>query len=78
MGEQSVSAMIPNFIAVVSGASLAKVLPVQPLGRPAKSAVRVTLRVVLRKKARRVKSGASDLIFEFGFMFIHVCQSTAA
>src|ERR1043166_7196203 len=51
IGEQSVSAIMPNFILVVSGASLAKTDPVQRLGRPANSAA-VAERA---RKFRRVK-----------------------
>src|SRR5687768_5319905 len=37
IGEQSVSAMMPNLMAVVSGASLAYTPPAQPCGTPANS-----------------------------------------
>ena len=37
IGEQSVSAIMPNFIFAVSGASLAKTEPVQRAGKPARS-----------------------------------------
>src|ERR1043166_4279331 len=70
MGEQSVSAIMPKFMGLVSGASLAKALPIHPLGRPAKSALSVTPRAVLPRNCRRESSRGRDLDFEVGIIFI--------
>src|SRR5690348_11526911 len=53
MGEQSVSAMMPKFSAVVSGPSAAKALPTQPFGSPANRAVSVAPRTARRRNWRR-------------------------
>src|SRR5690242_19405852 len=75
MGEQSVSAIIPNFSAVVSGASLANALPTQPLGRPAKSAVSVAPLTDLRKKLRRLWAGSGLSDDELAFDFRSILNS---
>jgi hypothetical protein len=53
IGEQSVSAMIPNFRSAVSGASLAKTEPTQPAGRPLNRAARPAPLAVVERKRRR-------------------------
>src|SRR5258707_7203461 len=63
IGEQSVSAMIPNLRAVVSGASLAYAEPTQPLGRPAKSVARAAPLAALRRNSRRLCSGEDEVRF---------------
>src|SRR5690242_2787272 len=56
MGEQSVSAIIPNFIELLSGASLAYAEPNHPLGNPANSVARVVPLTALVTNCRRVNS----------------------
>jgi hypothetical protein len=51
MLEQSVSAMMPRLMSVVSGASLAKADPTQPFGKPAR---RAAVADVLKKERRVV------------------------
>src|SRR5437879_11045003 len=63
IGEQSVSAMIPNLRAVVSGASLAYAAPTQLLGRPAKSVARAAPLTVLPRNSRRFCSGEDEVRF---------------
>src|ERR1043165_1408945 len=52
MGELSVRAIIPNLSWLVSGLSLARVLPAQPLGNPATSVVKEMPAVALRNWRR--------------------------
>ena len=49
MLEQSVSAMMPSLMSAVSGASLAKTLPVQLAGKPARSDAAVVRRMNERR-----------------------------
>src|SRR5438445_294729 len=62
IGEQSVSAIMPNFTVAVSGASLANAVPTQPFGRPANNAVRVAPLAALPRNARRDSSGEDELV----------------
>ena len=68
MGEQSVNAIMPKFSAVVSGASLAKAVPVQPLGRPANNVASAAPLAVRRRKSRRENSDSDGFVFNFDFM----------
>src|SRR5882724_8470955 len=70
MGEQSVSAIMPKFRASVSGASLAKALPTQPLGKPAKRAVSRAPLPALPRKWRRVSEESDCGEFSLDFVFM--------
>src|SRR5262245_23662074 len=71
IGEQSVSAIIPKFMEAVSGASLAKALPTQPFGKPAKRAVAVRPRW---RNWRRVREGLVGDKGLCGFMRLYSAQ----
>src|SRR3954468_17091147 len=65
IGEQSVSAIMPNFRLAVSGASLAKTLPAHPLGNPC---IRVAIAeppIAPFRNFRRLVSGHFETEFIF-------------
>src|SRR6185436_12351852 len=68
IGEQSVRAIMPNFMAAVSGASLAKAVPTQPLGRPPSNAVTVRPFAARPRNCRRENSDEDVFRWDFVFM----------
>src|SRR4030095_5421135 len=61
MAEQSVKAMIPNFMSAVSGASLAKTAPPHPAGAPPSTVVRPRPFAEVDRKRLRVIPEPSSL-----------------
>jgi hypothetical protein len=64
MGEQSVSAIMPKRVFVVSGASLAYTPPTQALGKAANRLIAAEVLTVRPKNWRRLRAGEDPCAFD--------------